>query len=180
MRAYAIRKMTHADFDARVKRVDPKFARLGHQATAASTARAAKRPILSGLVGFVWAGIVIAVARNQAQIADSLAQGSLPQEYHVYVFGMLAALLAVSGVVAVMHLLRCVGRRAGERGNSLSLVTGIVAAVVLTQVPAEVYETGLGLLDENSRNVMLAAGNSVRGPAGLEISGTTFLSSLGN
>ncbi|WP_353475128.1 hypothetical protein PVT71_16345 [Salipiger sp. H15] len=171
--------MTHADFEARVRRIDPQFARYG-ASDAGTAARTSKRPLVSGILGFAWAGVVIAIARNQQVIETSLLQGNLPREYHVYVFGTLAALLAVSGVMAMMHLLRVVSRRGSARGNSAGILAGISAAVMLSMVPAETFEAGLGLLDANSRNLIASASNSVRTTGGLDISGTTFVSSLGN
>ena len=179
MRAYAVRKMTNADFEARIRRIDPEFARYG-ASDASKVARTSKRPIVSGIAGFLWAGVVIAVAQNQQTIEASLLQGSLPREYHVYVFGALAALLAVSGVMVMMHLLRMVSRRGSARSNSAGILVGIVAATVMSMIPSQTYVAGLGLLNENSRNVIASAGTSVRATAGLDIRATTFASSLGN
>ncbi|SDI08881.1 hypothetical protein [Alloyangia pacifica] len=179
MRAYAVRKVTHADFEARVRRIDPQFSRLGAR-DAGAIARPSKRPIISGIFGFLWAGMVIAVARNQAAIETSLLKGSLPQEYHVYIFGTLAALLAVSGVMVIMHLLRVVSRRGTARSNSAGILVGIAAAAMMSMVPAQTYEAGLGLLNENSRGLIETASNSVRGSGGLDIRGATFVSALGN
>ncbi|MBE9636442.1 hypothetical protein [Salipiger mangrovisoli] len=179
MRAYAVRKVTHADFEARVRRIDPQFATQG-AAVAGTPARTSKRPLVSGLCGFLWAGVVIAVARNQPAIEASLLQGSLPEQYHVYIFGAIAALLAVSGVMVMMHLLRVVSRRGSARSNSAGLLAGIAAAAVMSLIPAHVYETGLGLLDENSRDMIVSASNSVRATSGLDIRGATFVTALGN
>ncbi|WP_226623778.1 hypothetical protein [Alloyangia pacifica] len=170
--------MTHADFEARIRRIDPQFAK--HGGSEAATSRASTRPLVSGLFGFAWAGVIIAVARNQDSLKSSLLQGSLPSEYHVYVLGAVAALLAVSGVLVMMHLLRAIGGRGTARGNSAGVLTGIAAAVTLSMIPAQTYEAGLGLLNENSRAMLVSASNSVRATSGLEIPGATLVSALAN
>lgn len=172
MRNYTFRKQTQQDFQQRVKRIDPHYHAHG---SAKRTAQRPSRPVLSLLLGFGWATLLVTVARNRSQIEDSLLQGTLPAQYHDYVFYMLAGLLAISAVLLAGHLVRFIvprGARHGRR-NSGGLLAGAVAAAVLAYTPADVFDTGLGLLHENSGTLIQAAAGS----ANVDLASITFVSS---
>ncbi|MCR8546318.1 hypothetical protein M4578_00645 [Salipiger sp. P9] len=170
--------MTREDFQARVKRVDPQYFRHGprkiHQSGTA-------RPFLFLSMGFAWAYLVISVARNRAYVEQSLLQGSLPAEYHGYIFHGLAALLSVSAVMMLLHLFRYCLRRSGPaKRNSGGLLMGATAAALLVYTPPGVFETGFGMLDDNSRAVILAASSGVKNAVPVDFASVAFVSSQGN
>lgn len=172
MRNYTFRKQTQQDFQQRVKRIDPHYHAHG---SAKRTAQRPSRPVLSLLLGFGWATLLVTVARNRSQIEDSLLQGTLPAQYHDYVFYMLAGLLAISAVLLAgpPRPLHRAARRAPRRRNSGGLLAGAAAAAVLAYTPADVFDTGLGLLHENSGTLIQAAAGS----ANVDLASITFVSS---
>lgn len=177
MRKYAFRKLDKDDFSARVRRIDPHYARTGGQ----TSAKGEERPFLSMIGGFFWAYLVISIAHNHDYIENSLRQGNLPQHMHVWVFGGLAALLAISGVFLLLHLGRWIMRRDAAKRNSGGLLMGALAAGVLVYTPASVYEAGLGMMDDRSRNILLAASGSVsESLSQVEFNTVAFVSSQGN
>ncbi len=174
MRNYTFRKMTQQDFKARVSRIDPEFSRHGEVKKSFSSPA---RPIMSLIMGFGWAYLVISVARNRGHIENSLLQGNLPAEYHDYVFFMLAALLAVSAVMLGIHLFRfLMARRAStNKCNSGGLLAGALAAGALVYTPASVFDAGLGMIDQNSRSLLVAASST----ANIDLASIAFVSSNG-
>lgn len=177
MRKYAFRKMTHADFMSRLERVDPHYIRHGSGLT---KNRVIERPFLSLVGGFAWAYVVISVARNREYIESSLLQGSLPVQFHDHIFATLAVLLAVSTVFLMLHVLRFAARRnTVARKNSGRVLAGALMAGTLVYTPASVFELGLGLLDENSRSLIVAAGEGAKN-AGVSFSSVSFVSSQGS
>lgn len=115
MRNYTFRKQTQQDFQQRVKRIDPHYH--AHGSAKRATQRPS-RPVLSLLLGFGWATLLVTVARNRSQIEDSLLQGTLPAQYHDYVFYMLAGLLAISAVLLAGHLVRFIVPRGARHGGA--------------------------------------------------------------
>ena len=161
MRNYTFRKLTQQDFKARVGRVDASVSRRG---AATTTFSSPARPLVSLILGFGWAYLVIAVSRNRGHIEHSLLQGSLPAEYHDHVLFMLAGLLAMSAVMLGLHLFRFLMARrtsAGKR-NSGGLLAGALAAGALVYTPPSVFDAGLGLIDENSRALFTAASSTTK------------------
>ncbi|WP_417721456.1 hypothetical protein [Salipiger sp.] len=178
MRKYAFRKMTQDDFAARVRRLDSGY---GRTVIGRTEAPVNERPFLSILGGFVLAYVVISVARNREFLEDSLHQGNLPAQYHQVIFGVLAALLAISAVMVLYHLFRWTTKRGAKKRNSGSLLAGAMAAGVLIYTPASVFEAGFNMLDPNSRQIILAATSSVQETLpGVDFGSVAFVSSQGN
>ncbi len=155
----SFRKQTRADFRRRIKRVDPAYYRWGESGAARDTT--ANRPLGSALTGFLWAYLVISVASNRAYLENSLNQGSLGAEYHDMIFAGLSVLLVLSFLALGLHILRFFIKRGGKRRNSGGMLVGALGAMVLVYTPADVWTTGYGMLDDNSRAMLLTASATV-------------------
>ncbi|MGR3272486.1 hypothetical protein [Thalassococcus profundi] len=178
MRKYAFRKQTRSDFDSRLKRLDPAFSKHGHKAYQKDTTP--ERPILCALAGFGWFYLVIGIARNKAYIQDSLLQGSLAPQHQDLVVSGLGALLAVSGVMILLHLVRFFLKSGPRRTNSRNLLMGATAALALVYTPPSVFQAGLGMMDENSRSLILAAHSTVKSSVpGVDWDKVALVTSLG-
>ncbi|APZ54956.1 hypothetical protein [Salipiger abyssi] len=176
MRKYAFRKMTRDDFNTRVKRLDPQYFQHGDTKPVA-TCRATAHPYLCLLLGFGWAYLIFAIAGKRSLIETSLMRGSIPVQYHDYIFYALAALLAVSAVMLAIHVLRYVCLRRGRpgRSNSGGLLVGAAAAAALAYMPSSVLEAGFGLLDDNSKTFIMATSQGVREAMPAELTSVAFI-----
>ncbi|WP_136442501.1 hypothetical protein [Pacificoceanicola onchidii] len=176
--ARIVKNQTRSDFRRRVKSVDPSFYRWGSGGVRKDTT--VERPIGSALLGFGWAYLVITIASNRPLIEQSLAQGALPEQYHVHVFMALAVLLASSGVMLLVHLMRYVTGSGGKRRNSGGLLIGVLGAVTLIYTPAHVWESGLSILDGTSRSmVQVAASNNPLAESKAMVDAIAFVNSVG-
>ena len=172
------RTQSQLDFQSRISRVDNASCR--RLDTGSVTDTTARRPFGSILAGFAWAYVVIAVASNRAVLESSLRQGSLPAEYHDYIFMGLAALVAVSLVMLCLHVLRLVARRGARRTNSRGMLIGVMGALTLVYTPSGVWDTGLAMMDRKSRNLLLSASSSVsEALPGVDFGTISFASSQG-
>ena len=172
------RKQTHKDFRARIKRVDPSFHRWGEGAGLRDTT--VKRPVASVLTGFAWAYLVIAIASNRAHVEASLSRGTLSETLQSSVMAGLAALLAISGVMFCLHLYRYLFQSAGKKQNSGAMLIGVLGALVLVYTPDDVWRTGAGMIDNNSRTLLLTASAGVGDVLpGVDFTSVAFVSSLG-
>ncbi|HBT02174.1 MAG TPA: hypothetical protein DEB47_20500 [Citreicella sp.] len=153
MQRYAFRKLTHDDFMLRVQRVDPHFAHHGHSAPRAPRSTLS---VLSPLLGFGWFWVVFTLARDPDRIRASLMQGSLPSQHHDVILGTLAAMLAVSGVMILIHGLRCVLRRGPARRSSGGLLAGVLVAGALLHTPGPVRSQILALAETQTTGAIAA------------------------
>lgn len=171
----AARKQSHAEFSARVARVNRNFVKRGGYRRPPRPGQ----PIASTLMGFGWIYVVIAVAVNRETIEASLRQGSLPLDYHGYILGALTALLAASTVLLAMHLLRCVSCRGPARSNSRAILLGALGAMALVFTPDAVWQTGAAMLDTRSMDVLTFAGKTIEDGLNIDFSSITLASSSG-
>ncbi|MDO6587876.1 hypothetical protein Q4543_20390 [Salipiger sp. 1_MG-2023] len=176
MKKHAFRKMTQDDFQARIKRVDPCYVQASRRPEA-TTPPAPSRPFVSLLLGFGWAFVCLSVARNRDSIETSLLRGKLDTQYHDYIFYGLAALLAISAVMLAMHLLRYLFActRGATKGNSGGLLFGAMLAAGFVYTPDSVFEAAFGLLDTNSRSLIVAAADKMP----VDLGNIAFVSSSG-
>ncbi|EPX80394.1 hypothetical protein [Salipiger mucosus] len=174
----AFRKMTRDDFDARLGRMNADQSRGAGSKARRNADR--EHPFLYLLAGFGSAYLVMTVARNREAIEASLRQGSLPAQYGDWVLGGTAALLAVSAVMLGLHVFRLVLRRGTDRRNSGGLLAGVIAAGALIHTPPSVVDAAYGMLDGNSRDLIVAATSSVQDNfPGIDFSTAAFTSSNG-
>ncbi|EIE52322.1 hypothetical protein AL036_04740 [Salipiger aestuarii] len=168
--------MTRQDFNSRVKRIDPYYAS-GNSSNASVLNADTARPFLWLLVGFGWAYVCLAVARNRDVIEHSLLQGRLAHEHHAYVFYGLAAMLGISAVMLAIHFVRYTftDKRSATKGNSGGLLFGAMIAAGIVYTPASVFEAAFGLLDDNSRSLIVAATEAVP----VDFGSVAFVSSAG-
>ncbi|WP_121629770.1 hypothetical protein [Tropicibacter alexandrii] len=172
------RKLSHADFRQRVKVVDPAYYRWGDGANRVDHTR--QRPVASALMGFGWAYLTITIANNREMIESSLQQGNLPVEYHSWVFSGLAAFMGITGVMLALHLARYLLKSGGKKRNSGGILLGALGAMILVYTPASVWQTGMGMLDDNSRGLMMQASATVEEVLpNVDFGKVTFVSSQG-
>ena len=169
---YTIRKQTQTDFEDRVRRLDPDFARHGHRPAGAGT-KARPSPVGGSLLGFGWVYVAASVARNREYLQDSLGQGSLSAQSQTLVMAGLAAMLVLSALAILVHLGRVLLRGRGRRGNSGAILTGAAAALTLAYTPPSVMEVGLGLLDPHASALLQTASATV----GVDFENVAFVSS---
>lgn len=177
--ARALKKQSHLDFRSRIKRVDPRFFRMGNHAYARDTTP--RRGTLSMLTGFGWIYLAASIANNRDHIAASLRQGSLPAEYHPYIFGVLTAMLAASTVMVLLHLMRYLFNDGNKKRNSGGILLGGLGALMLFYTPADVWNQGFGMLDGHSQNMLQHAGAAIEEAfPGVRIDDVAFVTSGGN
>ena len=159
-RPSAGRKQDHRDFQRRVKRIDPRFFRMGHTAYVKDDTK--PRVISAALTGFGWAYLIFAIGENRAQVEASLLQGSLSAEAQYWVISALAAAIAASLVMLAAHLIRVILTTGPRRQNSRALLLGAVAALSLFHTPDIVWTTGFDLLDGHSQNALATVGDVIQ------------------
>ncbi|MBN9888037.1 hypothetical protein [Salipiger abyssi] len=176
MRKYAFRKMTRDDFNTRVERLDPQYFRGGNAANVQTCCTSA-RPFLCLLLGFGWAYLIFSIAEKRNLIETSLLRGSIPAQYHDYIFYALAALLSVSAVMLAIHVMRYAFMRRGRpaRSNSGGLLAGATMAAALVYTPTSVFEAGFGLLDDDSQSFIMATSQGVREAIPAELTSVAFI-----
>lgn len=153
--ARVLTKQTRNDFQNRVKRIDPQFHRMGEAAYASD--KAPRRRTVSVLMGFGWVYLVAAIGTNRDHIATSLEQGSLPAAYHDHVFMGLTVLLAASCVLLCMHVVRYFLKSGNRSRNSGGILVGAMGALAVFYAPTDVWTAGFGMMDGNSKNLLLTA-----------------------
>ncbi len=167
---------SHDTFRRRIRRIDPTY----HQAQSRTRDTRAQRPLGAVLLGFAWAYLVIAISQGRETLASSLQQGSLPPEYHDYIFMALAGLLFASIVMLGVHAMRFFFRSRARRGHSGPLLVGVLGAVMLAYTPTAVWHTGFDMIDDTSRGMIRTASSSVADSLpGVDFGGATFVSSRG-
>ncbi|WP_094021880.1 hypothetical protein [Maliponia aquimaris] len=177
-RNYTLRKQDHGDFSRRVKRIDPRFFRMGDRAYAKDETK--PHVLGAALIGFGWAYSVAAIGNGRGHIEASLRQGTLSAEAQHWILSALAAVLAASLVMLAVHMVRVALTRGARRRNSRALLSGAVLAFAMFYMPAAVWDTGFALLDGRSQSFLAAAGALVEDslPA-LNINTITFATSRG-
>lgn len=176
--ARTLTKQTQSDFRSRVKRVDPRFHRMGAQAY--SKDRTPRRRTPSLLMGFAWIYMVASVANNRDTIATSLKQGSLPAQYHDWIFAGLTVLLAASAVMIGLHLVRYLFKDGNKKKNSGAVLFGGLGALMLFYTPASVWTQGYGMLDTHSQSVLMQASAALEGRfPDLKVDEVAFVTSTG-
>lgn len=156
----AFRKLSQVDFRKRVARVDSRFARMGPAAYAKD--RTPARPLSMALMGFGWIYLVASISNRRDHITASLSQGNLPDHYHQWIFSGLAVMLAASMVLLLLHVVRYFAKSDGKKKNSGGILLGALLAVALFHTPAGVWQGGLGMLDQHSQRMILAAGTTLK------------------
>ena len=151
---------------------------MGHAAYAKETIKS--KPMGAALLGFGWIYFVTSISNNRANIEASLAQGSLPEHLHTYIFGGLAVLLAASVVLLGLHLMRYVFKRGARRANSGGILFGALGALMLFYTPTVVWQEAFGMLDGTSQSALLAASTALEETLpGIGIDSVAFVSSNG-
>lgn len=176
MRTYAFRKMTQADFRDRVRRIDASSSRKGQSER---PEKGSRRPFLNMLTGFGGAYIVMTVARNREAIEINLAGSSLSASQQHVVLLALAVFLAVAAVALGINIFRWTMSRPKtiKRSNSSGVILGTFLAAALIYTPASVVEAGMGLLDDNSRSLLMAASEGVKSAVPVSAASIAFVSS---
>lgn len=171
------RKLTQKDFQSRIARVDPFFAR--HGVCRIKPATRVSNPLLWTTLGFGWIYLVITIGRRRAWLEESLSQGSLPDHMRDWILAGLAALIGVTAVMLMLHLARFLFRRRGQRGASGNILAGAIGALMLVNAPVDTF-TGASGLGANMGEFLSAALDSRHDTApSLDVSDIRLVSSSG-
>ncbi|MFD1341754.1 hypothetical protein [Litorisediminicola beolgyonensis] len=173
------RKLTQSDFQSRIARVDPFFAR--HGVCRVARTQRVSNPVLWTVIGFGWIYFVVTIGRRRDWLEQSLAQGSLPEHMRDWVLAGLAALIGVTAVMMVLHLARFLLRRRGQRGASGNILAGALGALMLVNAPADMLTGGAQGMGGSVGAFLTAALDSTHTPdASLDVSDIRLVSSKGN
>ncbi|SFE00244.1 hypothetical protein [Roseivivax sediminis] len=164
---HAIRKQTKADFAARVQRVAPGY---GRSRTAPPPQSGS--PFALGLLGFAWIYLAVSVAQNRGHLHASIEASALPPHAQVWVMAGLAAMLAVSAVMVIVHLARLLRR--GHRGTSGSILAGGLFAMAFCHIPTGIFEAGIAMLDFNTSRLLRSAGATMQDGVGFDLVSISF------
>ncbi len=168
----------YSDFRRRVKRVDPAFYRWGEGARLKDAT--ASRPTASALAGFAWAYVVISVGSNRQLLEASLREGNLSAAAQEKIMMGLGALLMASIMLFALHAVRYWLGNGGKKRNSGGLLVGALGALVLVYTPASVWQTGFGMMDDNSQSMFLTAQATLSDALpGVDLGSVSFVSSSG-
>lgn len=152
------RKLTHQDFRQRIARVDSHFYETGD---CASTKTPAARPIKAVLAGCFWAFAILTIANNRMEIETAMRDRNLDPQYHNWILAGLAALIAVSMIMLVVHALRALFQKAAKRGNSGGFLVGAGLALALSYTPASVWVAGSEIFNNNIRGLIISTSASL-------------------
>lgn len=145
------RKQDRNDFNARIKRLDPAFARTPAKTrderqpweTGGQSFRKSSRPVIMTGVGFGVALAALFSAANPETVQSLLVRWGWPLEFVHY--AMNGITLAVIGLIVfyLANALRVMNPRATGRGNAAGLVVGAVAAIGVSSLDQSHLEVGL-------------------------------------
>ena len=121
---------------------------------------AGRHPWRAALIGFGWCYVALLVIQRYDRIESALAASPIPASWHMPVLGFLAATLILSGALLVMHIARYMIRARMFR-HSGGTLAGASMAMALVLTPPSVLSQGFELLDDNTRQAILAARTSV-------------------
>lgn len=172
----------HDVFQARIKRVDPHFAR--HGVSKRQYTNINKRPVLSVLMGFGWVYFVVSIAKNRDMVKSSLAQGTLGADVQLWIMGGLGLFMILSLFMIAFHTSRFFLKGRDQRGASGSILLGGLAAIMLLSTPPSAYQTITDGVLSGSSGVLMAAldtagQNGVDLDLDVDVSGLALVSSLG-
>jgi len=166
------KKLTHADFQKRLKRIagggggTPGLVLQG--ATHPRDTR--QRPLISFLLGFAWIYGLFMVATNKDIIQSSLAQGNLSADIRMGVMAVLAGLLVISAVMLLVHLARFIMSTHMRRSRG-GLLIGALGAAGFVHTPPEMVGLGYAMLDDNARALLFKVQNMIASNDFLAVAG---------
>ena len=153
----AVKQLGRNDFINRVNRIEKR----GFLNQPARTSRASERPFLSAFLGFGWFYAILAITTKKDVIEASLAAGNLSEDTQFYLMAGLTALVVISFVLIGFLILRLLMRLPMRRNNG-GILTGALAAGVLTLTPPEYFAAGYDMLDDNTKKVINTASLTVQ------------------
>jgi hypothetical protein len=153
------KKQTKADFQRRVKSVDPAFARFGDAAHARDTRK--HRPFLSLMAGGIWVYLMAWTMTSYDQIKYSLTLGNIDPSHHGYVFAALAFFLIISLVAILGHAYRFAFRKGASKSNSGRLLTGAICGLAVFYTPSSVWQNSMDLAQQDPQVLFTLASAKV-------------------
>jgi hypothetical protein len=145
------RKQDRNDFNARIQRLDPAFARLPAKAReerqpwemGSRSSRKSNSPIMMTGLGFGLALTALFTANNPDTVQDLLVRSGWPVQFVHYAMNGITLIIVGLIVFYLANMIRIVNRRATGRGNAAGLVVGAVAAIGVSNMDPTHLETGL-------------------------------------
>lgn len=145
------RKQDRNDFNARIQRLDPAFARLPAKAReerqpwemGRRSSRKSNSPVMMTGLGFGIALTALFTANNPDTVQDLLVRSGWPLEFVHYAMNGITLFIVGLIVFYLANMLRVVNPRATGRGNAAGLVVGAVAAIGVSNMDPTHLETGL-------------------------------------
>lgn len=145
------RKQDRNDFNARIQRLDPAFARLPAEAReerkpwemGSRSTRKSNSPVMMTSVGFGIALTALFTANNPDAVQDLLVRSGWPLEFVHYAMNGIALLIVGLIVFYLANMIRIVNPRATGRGNAAGLVVGAIAAIGVSNLDQTYLQTGL-------------------------------------
>ncbi len=145
------RKQDRNDFNARIQRLDPAFARIPAKARderqpwemGSRSSRKSNRPVMMTGLGFGLALTALFTANNPDAVQNLLVRSGWPLEFVHYAMNGIALLIVGLVVFYLANMIRIVNPRATGRGNAAGLVVGAVAAIGVSNMDPTHLQTGL-------------------------------------
>ena len=154
----SFRKLNRDDFSARIDTVQRAY----NQRTpyAYRRDRTGERPVFWTFFSLVWTYVAIFISFNRPQVDSFLSAKKIPAHLHDPILSALAAALAVSAILLVVHILRALIRTRGYY-NSGSILLGFALAAGLHLTPSSVYQSLFGMLDDDTQDVLATTASKV-------------------
>lgn len=145
------RKQDRNDFNARIQRLDPAFARLPAKAReerlpwelGTRSSRKSDSPVLMTGLGFALALTALFTANNPETVQALLVQSGWPVQFIHYAMNGLSLLIIGLILFYLANVIRIVNPRATGRWNAAGLVVGAVAAIGVTNMDQTHLQSGL-------------------------------------
>ena len=145
------RKQDRNDFNARIQRLDPAFARIPAKAReerqpwemGRRSLRKSSSPVMMTCIGFGVAVTALFSANNPDTVQAVLVRMGWPLEFIHYAMNGISLMIIGLIIFYLANVLRIVNPRATGRGNAAGLVVGAVAAIGVSNMEQTHLQTGL-------------------------------------
>lgn len=145
------RKQDRNDFNARIQRLDPAFAKIPAKVRetrqpwemGAASSRKSSKPVMMTGLSFALALTALYTANNPETVQALLVRSGWPLQFVGYAMHGITALIVALILFYLANVIRIVKPGVMGRGNAVGLVTGAVAAIAFTNMDERHIQTGL-------------------------------------
>ncbi|MCI5110864.1 MAG: hypothetical protein MRY75_09965 [Marivita sp.] len=146
-----LRKQDRNDFNARIQRLDPAFAKLPAEAREERkpwemgnrSNRKSDSPVMMTGFSFGLALVALYASNNPETVQSLLVRSGWPVQFIHYATNGIALLIIGLVLFYLANVLRILTPRATGRGNAAGLVVGAIAAIGVSNIDQTHIETGL-------------------------------------